>query len=86
MEKKFKFRWVQKVEKAQTKIQDVYVLMKGDADVLFYEVEVNGEPQLIPNLQGYALIPRDEYDRLRGGSSRFPGKVAHHDPQDVLPK
>jgi hypothetical protein len=86
-EQKWKFRWVQKRESAESLVTDCYIMPK-DGEMLFYEVELNGVPQLIPNLRGYAIIPRSEYERLRGSGSRlhYNKDVESHNPDDVLPK
>ena len=38
---------------------------KGTEDFLFYRKEVNGETMLFPNLDGYAIIPMEEYKELK---------------------
>lgn len=69
--------WSRKHPHGKSRINKCYVHPRP-GDVLFWERVVDGKLELIPNLNEYAIIPRDMYAKLTG--EKYPPE----DPNDPI--
>lgn len=78
--------WIRKVKHTPRSIIDqCYVKPRNPDDVLFLETEVDGKMQLVANLHGYAIIPREEFAAQRNEVWEYKPAPQALDPQDVIP-